>query len=56
MLWSEYRGIDQLVLERAFIQMYNIMDVSTDVRSNETKIFDQGVRKFAKVTTIMTSK
>ena len=54
MIRSEYRGIDKLVLERAFIQTYQCMGVWTYGRANETIIFDQGVRKYVRVTLIMT--
>ena len=37
MLWSEYQGIYQLVLESFFIQTYDRMGVRTDERSTETK-------------------
>ena len=50
MLWSEYQGIDQLVLKTAFIQTHGHMSVHTDDRVTETKVFDQGVRKYVRVT------
>ena len=50
MLCSEYQGIDQLVLKRAIIWTYKNMGVWTDDRSTETIIFDQGVRKYVRVT------
>ena len=36
MIWSEYRGIDKLVLEKAFIQTYQCMGVWTYGRAIET--------------------
>ena len=53
MLWSEYKGIDQLVLNRDFIRTYKRMGVQTDERSTKTRSFDQCVRKYIIVTTIM---
>ena len=54
MIWSKYRGIDQLVLKRDFIRTYERMGVQMDKRATETRIFDQGIRKYARVTAIMT--
>ena len=53
MLWSEYRGIDQLVLKRAFIRTYNNMGIRTDDRSNKTIIFDQRICEYVGFTEIM---
>ena len=55
MLWSEYQVIDQLVFKRDFIWTYERMGVQMDERSTETIIFDQDVRKYFRVTAIMTS-
>ena len=45
--------MDQLVLERAFIWTYECMGVRMDDRATKTIIFDQGVRKYVRVTAIM---
>ena len=53
MILSDYQGIYQLVLKRAFIRTYNNIGVQMDARATETIIFDQGVRKYVIVTAIM---
>ena len=53
MLWSEYQGIEQLVLKMSFIWTYERIGVRTDDRSTETLIFDQGVLKYVRITAII---
>ena len=40
-------------VEKAFIRMHKRMDAQTYVRSTETVIFDQGVRKYVRFTAAM---
>ena len=54
MLWSGYRGKYQIALKKSFIQTYERMVVQMDDRATENIIFDQGVRKYVRVTLIMT--
>ena len=53
MLWSEYLGIDQLVLKKAFIWMYERMSLGKDDSATETIIFNQGVCTYFRVTAVM---
>ena len=53
MLWGKYRGIDQLVSKREYIHTYDLMGVRKDGRAIKTIFFDQGVRKYVRVTVIM---
>ena len=53
MLWSEYLGIDQLVLKKSFIHMYEHMSLRTDDSAIETIIFDQGVCKYIRVAAVI---
>ena len=54
MIWIDYQRIDQLVLKKDFIQTDECMGVRTDERSLKTIIFVRGVRKYVRVTLIMT--
>ena len=53
MLWSEYQGIEQIVLKMSFIWTYERIGVRMDDRSTETLIFDQGVLKYVRITAII---
>ena len=53
-IWSDYRGMDQLVLKKVSIHRYKPMGVHTDDRSTETIIFERCVPKYVRVTAIMT--
>ena len=56
MMWSENRGIYQLVLKRTLIRTHDRMCIRTYERDIEDIIFDQGVRKYVRVTAIVIFK
>ena len=53
MLYINYQGIDRLVLKWALMWTYERMVIWTDDRDNKSILFEQGLRKYIRVTTII---